>query len=161
MAVPALIRMAMQAVRRRFFQPPAPFLPRLKRAPEGREDSNGSVSKRLFLNFRVMTTSLVQNWVGGGLIKVPAVVVLGAVPMSIAVGSSSLMVGVSASTGLVGHLLRGHIDLILTGVLAAGVLIGSQIGPRFAIRSNQVALKKYFALLLVAISIWLIQGVIR
>jgi uncharacterized membrane protein YfcA len=98
--------------------------------------------------------------VGGGLIKVPAVVVLGGVPMSIAVGSSSLMIGVTALTGFAGHLLRGHFDLMLTGVLAAGVLVGSQIGPRFAIKSNQAALKKYFALLLVAISGWLIYGVI-
>lgn len=98
--------------------------------------------------------------VGGGLIKVPAVVVLGGVPMSIAVGSSSLMVGVTALTGFAGHLLRGHFDLLLTGVLAAGVLVGSQIGPRFAIKRNQAALKKYFALLLVAISIWLILGAI-
>ncbi len=98
--------------------------------------------------------------VGGGLLKVPAIVVLGGVPMSIAVGSSSLMIGVTALTGFAGHLLRGHFDWRLTGVLAAAVLIGSQIGPRLAIKSNQAALKKYFALLLVAISGWLIYGVI-
>jgi uncharacterized membrane protein YfcA len=99
--------------------------------------------------------------VGGGLLKVPAVVVSGGVPMGIAVGSSSLMVGVTALTGFVGHLLRGHFDLKLTAVLAGAVLLGSQIGPRFAIKSNQNTLKKCFALLLVAISIWLIYGVIR
>lgn len=99
--------------------------------------------------------------VGGGLLKVPAVVVLGGVPMSIAVGSSSLMIGVTALTGFIGHLLRGHFDLRLTAVLAAGVLIGSQIGPRFAVKTHQARLKKYFALLLVVISAWLIYGVIR
>jgi uncharacterized membrane protein YfcA len=99
--------------------------------------------------------------VGGGLLKVPAVVVLGGVPMSIAVGSSSLMIGVTALTGFVGHLLRGHFDLLLTAVLAAGVLIGSQIGPRIAIKTDQSQLKKYFALLLVLIAIWLTYGVFR
>jgi len=99
--------------------------------------------------------------VGGGLLKVPAVVVLGGVPMSIAVGSSSLMIGVTALTGFVGHLLRGHFDLMLTAVLAGAVLMGSQIGPRFAIRTHQASLKKYFALLLVAIAAWLVYGVIR
>jgi uncharacterized protein len=98
--------------------------------------------------------------VGGGLLKVPAIVVLGGVPISIAVGSSSLMIGVTALTGFAGHLLRGHFDWMLTGVLAAAVLIGSQIGPRVSIKSNQAALKKYFALLLVFISGWLIYGVI-
>ncbi len=99
--------------------------------------------------------------VGGGLLKVPAVVVLGGVPMSIAVGSSSLMIGVTALTGFIGHLLRGHFDLWLTVVLAGGVLIGSQIGPRLAIKTNQAQLKKYFALLLVLIAIWLIYGVLQ
>jgi len=83
------------------------------------------------------------------------------VPMSIAVGSSSLMIGVTALTGFVGHLLRGHFDLMLTAVLAGAVLMGSQIGPRFAIRTHQASLKKYFALLLVAIAAWLVYGVIR
>jgi uncharacterized membrane protein YfcA len=99
--------------------------------------------------------------VGGGLLKVPAVVVLGGVPMSIAVGSSSLMIGVTALTGFAGHLLRGHFDLKLSAVLAAGVLIGSQIGPRIAIKTDQVKLKKYFALLLLLIAAWLIYGVTR
>ncbi len=98
--------------------------------------------------------------VGGGLLKVPAVVVLGGVPMSIAVGSSSLMIGVTALTGFAGHLLRGHFDLWLTAVLAGGVLIGSQIGPRIAIKADQSQLKKYFAVLLVIIAAWLIYGVL-
>jgi uncharacterized membrane protein YfcA len=99
--------------------------------------------------------------VGGGLLKVPAAVVLGGVPMSIAVGSSSLMIGVTALTGFIGHLLRGHFDPLLTVVLSAGVLIGSQIGPRIAIKTDQRQLKKYFAMLIIAIAIWLIYGVLR
>lgn len=99
--------------------------------------------------------------VGGGLIKVPAVVLLGGVPMRIAVGSSSLMIGITALTGFAGHLLQGHFDLRLTAVLAGGVLIGSQIGPRLGIKADRARLKKYFAFLLLGISLWLIYGVIR
>ncbi len=99
--------------------------------------------------------------VGGGLLKVPAVVVLGGVPMSIAVGSSSVMIGVTALTGFAGHFLRGHFDLRLTAALAAAVLIGSQIGPRFSVKTDQSQLKKYFAVLLLGIAMWLIYGVLR
>ena len=99
--------------------------------------------------------------VGGGLIKVPAVVLLGGVPMNIAVGSSSLMIGITALTGFAGHILQGHFDLKLTAALAAGVLIGSQIGPRLSVKADRTRLKKYFALLLLGISLWLIYGVIR
>jgi uncharacterized protein len=99
--------------------------------------------------------------VGGGLIKVPAVVLLGGVPMKIAVGSSSLMIGITALTGFAGHLLQGHFDLKLTATLAAGVLIGSQIGPRLGIKAERSRLKKYFSFLLLGISLWIIYGVIR
>jgi uncharacterized membrane protein YfcA len=99
--------------------------------------------------------------VGGGLLKVPAVVVLGGVPMGIAVGSSSLMIGVTALTGFIGHALRGQFDLWLAVVLGAGVLVGSQIGPRFAVKTDQARLKKYFGLLLLLISLWMIYGVVR
>ena len=51
--------------------------------------------------------------------------------------------------------------LWLTVILAAGVLIGSQIGPRIAIKTDQRQLKKYFAVLLVVIAIWLVYGVLR
>jgi uncharacterized membrane protein YfcA len=98
--------------------------------------------------------------VGGGLIKVPAVVLLGGVPMKIAVGSSSIMIGITALTGFAGHLLQGHFDLKLTAALAAGVLIGSQIGPRVSVKIDRTRLKKYFAFLLLAISLWLIYGVV-
>jgi uncharacterized protein len=99
--------------------------------------------------------------VGGGLIKVPAVVLLGGVPVKIAVGSSSMMIGITALTGFIGQFLRGHFDPHLTIVLALGVLLGSQIGPRLAIKIERGRLQKYFALLLVAISLWLIYGVVR
>jgi len=98
--------------------------------------------------------------VGGGLVKVPAVVLLGGVPMKIAVGSSSMMIGITALTGFVGHLLQGHFDLKLTATLAAGVLIGSQIGPRLGVKTDRAKLKKFFALLLFLIALWLIYGVI-
>lgn len=99
--------------------------------------------------------------VGGGLIKVPVLTLLGGVPIAIAVGSSSLMVGLTALTGLVGHLVRGHLDLGLTLPLAAGVLVGSQIGPRLSVRTDRTRLKKYFAFLALAVALWLIYGVVR
>jgi uncharacterized membrane protein YfcA len=71
------------------------------------------------------------------------------------------MIGVTALTGFVGHLLRGHFDLLLTVVLAAAVLIGSQIGPRFAVQTDPSRLKKYFAVLLLGISVWLIYEGVR
>lgn len=99
--------------------------------------------------------------IGGGLIKVPALVVLGGVPVKIAVGSSSLMIGITALTGFLGHSLQGHLDTRLALALAAAVFIGSQIGPRISVGIDREKLKKASAVLLFAIAIWLVYGVVR
>ena len=71
--------------------------------------------------------------VGGGLFKVPALVLLGGVPMKVAVGTSSLMVGVTALTGLFGHALVGHFDSRLSLILGVAVFLGAQVGARIGV----------------------------
>jgi len=90
--------------------------------------------------------------VGGGLIKVPLMVLVLGVPMDIAVGSSSLMVGVTASGGFAGHLLHGHWDWKLSLVLAVAVFIGGQIGSRLTVKLDKKKLKAGFGWFLLAIS---------
>ena len=84
--------------------------------------------------------------VGGGLVKVPALVLLGGVPMKIAVGSSSLMIGITALTGLLGHALVGHFDPKLALILGAAVLAGSQIGSRLGMKIDKERHKRYLVI---------------
>ncbi|MFH2046948.1 MAG: sulfite exporter TauE/SafE family protein [Pseudomonadota bacterium] len=93
--------------------------------------------------------------VGGGLIKVPALILLGGVPMKIAVGSSSLMIGITALTGLFGHAMVGHFDPKLALTLGAAVLAGSQIGARLGVKIDKKRHKKYFGYLLIFIACWM------
>jgi uncharacterized membrane protein YfcA len=93
--------------------------------------------------------------VGGGLFKVPAIVLLGGVPMKVAVGSSSLMIGITALTGLIGHALVGHFDLKLALILGGAVLAGSQIGARLGVKIDKKRHKKYFGYLLILIACWM------
>jgi len=79
--------------------------------------------------------------VGGGLIKVPLMVLVLGVPMDIAVGSSALMVGMTASGGFAGHLFHGHWNWKLSLVLAAAVFIGGQIGSRLTMKLDRKKLK--------------------
>ena len=94
--------------------------------------------------------------VGGGLIKVPAVVLLGGVPMKIAVGSSSLMVGITALTGLLGHALVGHFEPELALVLGIAVFLGAQLGARLGVKIDKKRHKKYFGFLLIFIAVWMV-----
>jgi uncharacterized membrane protein YfcA len=93
--------------------------------------------------------------VGGGLIKVPALVLLGGVPIKIAVGSSSLMIGITALMGLFGHALVGHFELKLALTLGVAVLAGSQIGARLGVKIDKKRHKKYFGYLLILIACWM------
>jgi len=90
--------------------------------------------------------------VGGGLIKVPLMVLALGVPMDIAVGSSALMVGLTASGGFVGHLVTGHWDWRLSLILAAAVFVGGQIGSRLTLKVNKAMLKKVFGWFLLVIA---------
>ena len=90
--------------------------------------------------------------VGGGLLKVPLMVLLLGIPMDIAVGSSALMVGITASTGFAGHVAHGHWDWRLSLALAAAVFVGAQIGARFSLRIDKSLLKRAFGWFLVAIA---------
>jgi uncharacterized membrane protein YfcA len=90
--------------------------------------------------------------VGGGLIKVPLMVLLLGVPMEIAVGSSAMMVGLTASGGFFGHVLRGHWDWKLSLVLAVVVFVGGQIGSRLTVKLDDRKLRGAFGAFLVVVA---------
>lgn len=99
--------------------------------------------------------------VGGGLFKVPALVLLGSVSMKIAVGSSSLMIGITALTGLIGHALVGHFDPKLAITLGIAVFLGAQIGARTGIKIEKEKHKKYFGYLLIFVAFWMIYSAFK
>ncbi len=99
--------------------------------------------------------------VGGGLFKVPALVLLGRVPMKVAVGSSSLMIGITALTGLFGHALVGHFDPRLALTLGLAVFSGAQVGARIGVNIDKRKHKKYFGYLLVFIACWMVYMAFR
>jgi len=96
--------------------------------------------------------------VGGGLFKVPALVLLGGVSMKIAVGSSSLMIGITALTGLIGHALVGHFDPKLAITLGIAVFLGAQIGARVGVKIEREKHKKYFGYLLIFVAFFMIYS---
>ena len=82
--------------------------------------------------------------IGGGVLKVPLMVLLFGIPIPIAIGSSAFMVGLTATAGLLGHISMGHFDLWAALSLAIPVFIGGQIGSRLSIRLNAQRLSKWF-----------------
>ncbi len=121
-----------------------------KRAVDGREYSI-NLALAMPLSFGIGVASGLIG-IGGGVLKVPAMVLILGVPMKVAVGSSSLMVGVTAAAGLIGHLLRGHLNWEPAAILAVAVFAGGQLGSRLSLHLNTSRLRTVFGsfLLLVA-----------
>lgn len=94
--------------------------------------------------------------IGGGIIKVPMMVLLLGIPMEIAIGSSAFMIGITAASGFTGHVLAGHWDWRTSLIGAAAVFIGAQIGSRWSIGMDKTIIKKGFGWFLLAIALMMI-----
>ncbi|RLG97061.1 sulfite exporter TauE/SafE family protein [Candidatus Bathyarchaeota archaeon] len=86
--------------------------------------------------------------IGGGVIKVGAMNIFMNVPIKVAVGTSQLMLGVTASTSALLYLLAGLMDFDLIASLATGTIIGTFFGSRVMNRLRSRTIKWMIALLL-------------
>jgi len=92
-------------------------------------------------------TGLVAGMVGisGGSFKIPLMVLLCGVPMRVAVGTSSVMIAVTALMGFSGHAVAGDFSPGVALPLAAAAVLGGLLGGMVSVRVNQAKLKKVFA----------------
>lgn len=98
--------------------------------------------------------------IGGGVIKIPMMVLLFGIPMDIAVATSGFMVGVTALGGFGGHLAQGHFDWRMALLLAPGVFVGAWIGAHTMLRIDRKLLKKIFGIAMFLIASGLIVRMI-
>lgn len=108
-----------------------------------------------------MVTGLVG--VGGGFLIVPALVLLGQLPMRIAVGTSLAIIAMNSLSGFLKYqdVLRatdGAIDWrsIVTFVVVGG--LGTAVGRRVGSRMNQHRLQRVFALFLVLMGLFVLAN---
>ncbi|MGM0380880.1 MAG: sulfite exporter TauE/SafE family protein [bacterium] len=92
-------------------------------------------------------TGFVAGMVGisGGAFKVPLMVLVCGVPMSVAVGTSSAMVAVTALMGFIGHTAGGDFKPSVALPLVVAAVIGGLVGSSFAINIDDRKLKYIFA----------------
>lgn len=90
--------------------------------------------------------------VGGGILKVPMMVLLFGIPMDIAVGSSAFMVGLTAGGGFAGHVAVGHWAWRTSLILALAVFAGGQIGARESVGIDKSKIKKGFGWFLLVVA---------
>lgn len=89
--------------------------------------------------------------VGGGFAIVPALVLLGKVPMRKAIGTSLAIIGLNAIAGLAGYWGRLSLPWDLTLTFAACAGLGTLLGSAVSQRISTQRLQKSFAIFLLAI----------
>ncbi|MDP2316405.1 MAG: sulfite exporter TauE/SafE family protein [Pseudomonadota bacterium] len=82
---------------------------------------------------------------GGGFLVVPALALLGGLPMKKAVGTSLLVIALKSFAGYAGHAAHVTIDLELAALVSGAAVVGSFAGSRIANVIPPDALRRGFA----------------
>ncbi len=99
--------------------------------------------------------------VGGGFLIVPALVLLGGLPMHLAVGTSLLIIALKSFAGFYKYLhllpaLGLSVNYQVAGLFLLVGTLGSFFGGRLAVALPQEGLKRGFALFLVAMGAYIV-----
>ena len=89
---------------------------------------------------------------GGGFLVVPALALLGGLPMSVAVGTSLVVIAMKSFAGLAGYLTTVQLDWGITLGVTAAAIVGSLIGSKLAGRIPEAALRKAFGWFVLAMA---------
>ena len=79
---------------------------------------------------------------GGAFLLVPLLLVVVGVPIRVTIGSSLAITAVAATAGVLGKALTGQIPVPAVFLVAAGALLGAQLGAASSRRLSGVALKR-------------------
>ena len=79
---------------------------------------------------------------GGGVMILLALIVIMSYPLHKAIGTSTLIMAMTALSSMAGYACRGYIDLILGCFLSIGAVIGGILGSKYANSVNEKVLQK-------------------
>ncbi|GHJ16264.1 sulfite exporter TauE/SafE family protein [Micromonospora sp. AKA38] len=122
----------------------------------GRRPVEGRPTPRELPTLRVILDGVVVGLVtglvgaGGGFLVVPALALLGGLPMPVAVGTSLVVIAMKSFAGLAGYLSSVRIDWALAAAVTVAAIVGSLLGGRLAGRIPEHVLRLSFGWFVVA-----------
>lgn len=97
---------------------------------------------------------------GGGFLVVPALALLGGLPMPVAVGTSLVVIAMKSFAGFAGYLSSVAVDWRMAGMVTAAAVLGALLGARLTALVNPDSLRKAFGwFVLVMSSVILVEEV--
>ena len=98
--------------------------------------------------------------VSGGSFLVPLMVILFNVPMKIAVGTSTMLVAITALMGFIGHIMNGNFNILQAIMPATAAAVGGLIGSKIALKTKSEKLKLLLAITTLLASIIMVINAI-
>ncbi|MFI7582979.1 sulfite exporter TauE/SafE family protein [Kocuria sp. M1N1S27] len=93
---------------------------------------------------------------GGGFLVVPALALLGGLPMPVAVGTSLVVIAMKSFAGLAGYLTAVSLDWGLVGAVTVAAVAGSFAGARLAGRIPEATLRQGFGVLVALMGVFVL-----
>ncbi|MBI3817361.1 MAG: sulfite exporter TauE/SafE family protein [Planctomycetes bacterium] len=90
--------------------------------------------------------------VGGGVFQVPAMAILGGLPMRAAAATSNFLLGITAAASLPFYMARGQVRPVETAAVVLGVLLGAFFGSWIAMKIHGNTLRRLFIIVLGALA---------
>lgn len=125
---------------------------------ERSDPDKGTRSRGLRIVAEGLTVGAVTGFVGagGGFLVVPALVLLGGVPMQVAVGTSLLVIALKSFAGLAGYIGHTPLDWGLALALSAAAIVGSLGGGALARFISPELLRRAFGWFVVAMAFFVL-----
>ena len=92
--------------------------------------------------------------VGGGFVIIPALVLLLGLPMTLAVGTSMVIVSINSAAGFLAHLGEARLDLTVTAAFTLAMVTGALLAGRVGSRLSGERLRRGFAYLVAAVAVF-------
>jgi len=86
--------------------------------------------------------------IGGGVIKVPVMVLVMGIPIKVAVATSSYMIGLTAATGSITYLAKGAVSIESVAALALGIIPGATLGAKAMGKLNPRVVQLIFSMII-------------
>jgi hypothetical protein len=131
------------------------------RRPHVANGSGLSATQKLLLTvLEGLGVGVITGFVGagGGFLVIPVLVLLGGLPMKMAVGTSLMVIAIKSLTGFIGDLGNGlNVDWLFIISITGLALIGNFLGEMFSQRVPEATLKTSFGWFVLMMGAWIIS----
>jgi len=94
---------------------------------------------------------------GGGVMFLLVLIFVLKYPIHKAIGTSTLIMAITAASGAIGYSLNGNINLIIAVIVGVGTILGGRVGAIYANRATEETLAKIVGIIFIVLGVAMIM----